>query len=397
MVNISLEEGLNIIEDSISRINRFESIKIEKSLGRIVYTDILANYDNPPFNRSAIDGYACHSEDIKDIPYSLKVKYELCAGDDTVVEVGFGECVRIMTGAEIPDGLDCCIRQEDTNYGTEYVVINKKINKYDNYCFKGEDYKKGEVLIEKDTMITYAEIGLLASMGYENVSVFCQPRIALISTGDEVIMNTQKLTKSKIYNTNLFLIEARLLELGFSNVQKMHINDNADIVYGKIRSLYENVDIVITTGGVSVGNKDIFHEVVEKEDFKQVFWKLKIQPGTPIMYSFFKDLPIISLSGNPFASLVNFELIVRKALYELYPYDKLITQKVKASLKSEFNKKSKNRRFVRAFYKDGFVYLNGDLHSSGAISSLKGCNCFIQIMPNTNKLTVDEEVDIILI
>lgn len=396
MKNLILEDGIELINSTLKQISKKEIIKIENSLNKISFEDIKAKYDNPPFNRSAIDGYACKISDIDELPKNLKIVYEICAGDDTYITTKNCECVRIMTGAEIPENLDCCIRQEDVEIFEDHIKITKKIKKFDNYCFKGEDYKKGDVLIKKGTLITFAEIGLLASMGYEDIKVFKEPSIAIISTGDEVVMPTEILPKSKIFNSNLFLIEARLKELGFTNIQKLHIKDDFEKIAEKISSIYKKTDLVITTGGVSVGMKDIFHEVVEEKDFKQIFWKLQIQPGTPIMYSLYKDMPVISLSGNPFAALVNFELVVRPLIFNLYPSEKLITKKFIGILKNEFNKKSKKRRFVRATYSNGNVFLN-DLHSSGSISSLSGCNCLIEIKENSEELKINDLVNIILI
>lgn len=397
MTNISLENGIELINKTINHLNDYDEVDIEQSLDKIAFFDIVANYDNPPFNRSAVDGYCCHSDDIKEIPTKLKVIDLLCAGDDRVINVNSFECVKIMTGAEIPNGLDCCIRQEDTDMGEVLVEIQKECKAFDNYCFRGEDYKKDEVIIKKGEIITFLEVGLLASMGYKKVKVFKTPKIAIISTGDEVVMNTEILGKSKIYNSNIFLIEARLKELGINEIYKIHINDSAKEVSKKIIELYNNFDLIITTGGVSVGVRDIFHEVVKEPYFEQIFWKLQIQPGTPIMYSLYKDKPIISLSGNPFAALVNLELVVRFAIYKLYKNDKLLPKVEMGILQDEFNKMSKNRRFIRAYFENGKVYLNNQKHSSGVLSSLKGCNCLLEIDKNTECLKSGDNVKVHLI
>ncbi len=400
MIDISLEDGIELIKKSVSYIPKTERVLINDALGKIVGENIYSRYDNPPFNRSPIDGYACISNDLincsKDVPVSLKVLEELNAGDDRIYEVSSGECVRIMTGAEIPDSCDCCVKQEDTDYGEEIVKVYKNIKKYGNFCFRGEDYKANELIIKEGAKLGYAEIGVIASLGINEIFVYKMPKIALISTGDEVIMPDEELQKAKIYNSNLFMISARLKELGFNDIYSCHIKDDAIDIYNKIKELYNIYDIVITTGGVSVGKKDIFHEVVTMEDIEQIFWKLKIQPGTPIMYSKYKEMPIVSLSGNPFASIVNFELIVRELIYLFYKDEKIKPKRTSAILQNDFNKKSVKRRFVRGHFENGKIYVNEEGHSSGTLSSLIGCNALIDIKEPCEFIKNGEEVEVVL-
>lgn len=403
MKYIQLEEAINLIKENVTYNSTFEEVNLLDARNRVAYEDIFSTIDNPPFNRSPIDGYSCKSCDLKDIKNDNYVKLnvigEICAGDSKSFNVQKGECVRIMTGAMIPENCDCCIKQEDTDEGDEIVKIYKMISKNENFCFKGEDYKKDTLLVSKDSKLTYAHIGVLASSGINRVKVYQMPKIAIISTGDEVVECGKVLNSGKIYNSNSYMIKARLLELGFSNILINSISDDEDLVYDCIKDLSKEFDVIVTTGGVSVGKKDIFHEVVKKEDMKQIFWKIQIQPGTPIMFSLYKDTPVVSLSGNPFASLVNFELIVRELLGFMYKDDALVTKKFSATLKSDFNKKSIKRRFIRGIYDNykGVVTLPCGLHSSGVLSSLVGCNCLIDIKAGTSHLKSGDTVKVILL
>ncbi len=399
MENISLEEGILQIKNTIKKLNTVETRPILKSMGHILAEDIVARYNNPPFNRSAVDGYACHSLDLfgvsRENPKTLEVIGQLNAGDDTIYSVKRGQCVRIMTGAMIPTDCDTCIMQEDTDMGRDTVTIYKEYKAFSNYCFEGEDYKKGEVLVEKGLQILLAEFGVIASCGLLEVPVYKKPKIAIISTGDEVVEVGEVLGRAKIFNSNLHLVEAILWEQGFSDVIKEHISDDYEVIGNRIKELYDEVDLVITTGGVSVGDRDIFHDVVKMPDFNRVFWKLKIQPGTPVMYSMFRDMPVISLSGNPFACIVNFELLVREALYAMYPIDTLPLKKEKGVMVSEFNKKGgSRRRFVRATIRDGKVSIDAQMHSPGALRNMLGCNALIDIPPYTEKLSVGDTVNV---
>ncbi len=391
--NIELEQGIELLTKKVSAITKVVEKTLDNSLGFILAEDIFSKHNNPPFNRSAIDGYAFKSGTFS----KLKIVGELCAGDSTVISVGLGECVRIMTGAEIPSDCDCCVRQEDVTVEDDTLTLNTTVKPFDNYVFIGEDYKTGQLLLPKGTKLTFIEIGILASAGYHTVNVYLKPKVALISTGDEVLMPYEELTKSKIYNSNIYMLDGRLKELGITEIHKQHINDNPEIIHKALHRLSNEYDLIITTGGVSVGKKDIFHDVVQNEDIELVFWRLNIQPGTPIMCSMCNKTPIISLSGNPFASLVNFELIVREVLFLLCGDTKYKTIKTDAILKSDFNKKSKNRRFIRAYFENGKVFINTTLHSSGVLNSLRNCNCLIDIKPNTDFLKEDDKVNIVLI
>ncbi len=391
--NIELECGIELLSQVISPIEKTEVVNLDSSLGFILSSDIFAKHNNPPFNRAAVDGYTFKHSNLS----LFNIIGEICAGDDNLISVSDGECVRIMTGAAIPDNCDCCVRQEDVTVVNNVLTLNNTAKQYDNYVSIGEDYKTGQLLLPKGTKITFIELGILASAGYYEVPVFTKPKIALISTGDEVVEPYEKLTYSKIFNSNIYLIEGRLKELGVTSIHKLHINDCPETIYTEIKKLSTEYDLIITTGGVSVGKKDIFHDVIQKENMKLVFWRLNIQPGTPIMCSTYNNTPVISLSGNPFASLVNFELVVREALYLLYKDTYFQTIKKVAILKNNFDKKSKNRRFIRAYYENGNVYINTTQHSSGVLSSLRNCNCLIEIKANTPSLAIGDVVNVILL
>ena len=191
MVGIELELAVDLICDSVESINDIEEVSIEDARGRIIGEDIIAPINQPPFDRSPLDGYALRSEDIvgasKENPIKLKVIDEVFAGGYTHKEVEKQQAVRIMTGAKIPNGCDCVIRQESTDYGMETVEIYEEIKHHQNYCFEGEDIKKGSKLIEIGEKLSHVHIGIIASMGYEKVKVIRRTRVSLISTGDEVI------------------------------------------------------------------------------------------------------------------------------------------------------------------------------------------------------------------
>ena len=401
MENIELELALQIIGESVNQISNTEKVNIEEARGRIIGQDIYAPINQPPFNRSPLDGYALKSEDTlgasKDNPIKLKVVDEVFAGGDINTILKNKQAIRIMTGAEIPEGADCVIRQESTNYDMNEVEIYSELKRYENYCFAGEDVKKGSKLISKGEKLTYIHIGLLAVMGITQVLVQRKPKVGIISTGDEIISVGQTLGKGKIYDSNRVAISMRLLDFGCEIVSSKIISDEVHYVSEEIYNLIDKVDVIITTGGVSVGKKDIMHEVIKTINANRLFWRVKMKPGTPAIYSIYKNKPIISLSGNPFAAIATFEIMGKEVIYKLTGDIDLKQIRVKSIMEDDFLKSSKGRRIVRGIYKNNKVYLPEGGHSPGMMSSMLGCNCLIDIKPGTKQLLKGDEVDIILI
>lgn len=401
MENIELELALQLIGDTVNKISSTEKINIEESRGRIIGEDIYAPINQPPFNRSPLDGYALRSEDTvgasKKNPIKLCVVDEIFAGGNINTEIKKNEAIRIMTGAEIPEGADCVIRQENTNYSMEEVEIYAELKKYENYCFAGEDVKKGSKLISKSEKLTYIHIGLLATMGITEVLVKRKPRIGIISTGDEIVSSGKPLSKGKIYDSNRITISMRLMDFGCEIVSSKIIEDEVCQVSKEINNLIDKVDVIITTGGVSVGKKDIMHEVINKINADRLFWRVRMKPGTPAIYSIYKKTPILSLSGNPFAAIATFEIMGKELIYKLSGNEDLKQIRIKSVMEDNFLKESKGRRIVRGIYKNNKVYLPQGGHSPGMMASMLGCNCLIDIKPGTKQLLKGDEVDIILI
>lgn len=401
MFNIELEKALEIIDKSLVDAYDFEYVRIEDALGRITSEDFFAPMDNPPFDKSPLDGFALRAIDTKyaskDNPIEFKVIDSIYAGYTTHKELKAFETIRIMTGAKMPLKSDCVIKLEDVDEKGKNIIIRKSLTPYANYCFRGEDIKTGTLLLKKHTKLNAVDLGVLGSMGQRNIKVFKKPIIGVLVTGDEIIGRDYPLTDGKIYDTNGILITSRLKELGFEAKLIDSKKDYIDSISQSIISNIKNIDFLITTGGVSVGDKDIINEVIEHINAKRLFWKLKFKPGTPAMYSLFEEKPVLSLSGNPFAALATFELLARPILANLSHDESINTKRVKGKVVKEFNKKSVNRRFIRAIYDNGMVDFPGKGHSSGMFLSMKDCNALIDIEAGNTGLTKGEEVEVVLL
>ena len=398
--DISLAEATALVTQNLVPLGA-ETLPLQQGLGRPLAQDITAPQDQPPFDRSPLDGYALRAADSAgasaEHPVSLRVVDTLYAGDVARVPVGPGEAVRIMTGAMLPPGCDCVLRQEDTDLGFPVVAIRSSLNCHDNYCFRGEDYAAGTLLIPSGTHLDAAAAGLLASAGFTGVPVCRRPSVCILSTGDEVVSpSTHPLPPGKIYASNGDLLLARLAELGITHTACQLLPDNPRAAADAMERGAAEYDLVLTTGGVSVGAKDIFHQALPLLGAEQVFWRVMVKPGTPVMFSRYRGKPILSLSGNPFAAAVNFELLARPILAALAGDPRLLPRPCAAVLDSAFSKGGKIRRFLRGRYADGHITLPQG-HSSGQLASLLGCNCLVDIPAGSGPLSPGIRVDALLL
>ncbi|OUN57650.1 molybdopterin molybdenumtransferase MoeA [Clostridium perfringens] len=400
---IALEEALEILNKNTKAL-KSEVVSIKDSLKRVLYGDVKSKINNPPFNKSVFDGYAFKSEDSKgtskENPIELKIVDEIFAGMWPEIEIKHGEAIRIMTGASIPVGADCVLKQEETERHGDLVKIFKEMKSYENISFMGEDIKIGETLIKKGKRLDYADLGIMASSGISEVLVYKKPRVSIISTGDEVCDINSTLKPGKIYDSNLYSLSARIEELGYNVLSMEHVGDNIIKIGEAIEKAFEKSDIVFTTGGASVGEKDLMQKVSESIGFEKLFWKIKIKPGSAVVCSKREEKILISLSGNPNAALTTFELLGKSVLKKLEGEEENINiKREKGVLMDSFNKKSPQRRFLRGniIYdeKGAKVYITQIKSGNGILSSLLNANCLIEIEKGNEGLNRGEVVNII--
>lgn len=395
---ISLEDSIDILK-SIEINRKIEKVSLIQGINRILASDVYSKINNPPFNKSAMDGYALNADETIPEGTMLKVIGVIYAGKVFDGYVGVDETVKIMTGAKIPNNCSAVIKKEDVIIGDNYIKLNKDVYKNDNVCHIGEDISKGQLLIKKHTKLNYANIGILASSGINKILVYKMPKIALLTTGDEVVDVDKELEDGKIYNSNKYSILSRLLELGYECEVVNHVSDEYEKIGKIIEELSSKVDLIITTGGASVGDKDLIEEAINYIGGEILFHKVNIKPGSAVLASQKDDTVIISLSGNPNAALTTFELLAKPMLRKLSGNDEEFINREVAIINQCYNKKSKVTRFIRGktFIEDGIqmVSITQNNSGNGILSSTLESNCLIEIEKGNKELKKGDKVTII--
>ena len=383
--SISYEEAQKILLGAVRPKQDIEWIPLADTIGRVLARNAEASLDQPPFPRSPLDGYAIRGEDTAgasfEHPASLRVVGKVYAGYVYEGEIGPGQALRIMTGAPIPRGANAVIRQEETNMADvgEEVLLYQEVKPWQNYCRQGEDYQRGDILLKEGCVIGSGEAAILSSLGMAEVPVWRRPSVSIFSSGDEVMQPGQPLLPGKIYDSNLIYIRSRMKEFGIPVAASCHVADQPQLMARYIRGAASTSDLIITTGGVSVGEKDIMHEVMEILEGEPLFWRVKLKPGMPTLAFIYRKIPVICLSGNPFGAIANLELLVRPLLAELSHDPGLRLQKQQAIVQNGCAKPAGVTRFLRGHLEAGRVSISGKKQTSGAIATMAGCNCFVEV------------------
>ena len=370
-----------------------ERVSLRTTLGRVCAEDIVATVTMPPWSNSSMDGYAVRSADItavmKGEPVTLRVVGTIAAGDRAERPLKRGEAMRIMTGAPVPGGADTVIRKEDTDGGSGKVQIRDARDVWKNIRQAGEDFQRGDVLARRGTPVRPALIGVLASSGLGTVSVFRRPRVALISSGNELVDIDdfdEVLAGRRIVSSNSYTLDALTRVAGGVPVDLGIAADTKASLRRKLEAAGD-CDLIITSAGVSVGDLDHTRDVFAALGGKQIFWKVRMRPGAPLAFGMLNGVPWIGVSGNPVSAMVSFELFVRPALRKMQGYTSFFRRTVTVTLEEEVKIAAKLTHFLRAWVtrkEDGTLTarLTG-LQSSGALTSMAKANALL-IVPETS-------------
>ena len=362
---ILFEEALKIISKSAAPLAS-EKIKLEECLGRVLASDVFSDMDMPPFDKSAVDGYACRRDDLDK---ELKVLETIPAGKMPTRLIGPGECSKLMTGGMLPKGADTVIMVEDveiTGHDTIRFVAPKTAS---NFCLKAEDIRKDEKVLTKGTQIRPQEIAVLASVGCAFPEVFKQPRIGIISTGDELVEPSETPAESQIRNSNAYQLMAQAKCANCSSHYFGIARDTEIETLQIIQQAAAASDIVILTGGISAGDFDFVPAVIQQAGYEIKFRQLAVQPGKPVIFATREGKYLVALPGNPVSSFVQFELLV-KHLIKIITGNEGKPEQVKIAMGADYTRKRTTRKafFPVTFSSEGTV-MPTEYHGSAHIHS----------------------------
>lgn len=397
-----LEEALKIVLDS-TRVLGTERVPMQDSYGRVLGEDVYSGIFLPPWDNSAMDGYAVRWEDIKeaskDRPVNLHIVGDIRAGGMPDKPVQNGEVIRIMTGAPVPDGANTVVRVEDTKFEGDVVSIFRSGKRGENIRKRGENVKKGDMVLRKGTPIGPGQLGAMAMVGKPVVTVYRRPVVMVMSTGDELADLDEELTANKIPNSNSYAVASQVIEAGGIPHVLGIARDTKESLREKIGQGLTG-DMLIVSGGVSVGQYDFVKDILKEYGIDMKFWTVGIRPGHPIAFGTVGERPIFGLPGNPVSTMITFEVFARPALLKMGGHTSIFRPLVDAVMEEEFHDRPGRTHFVRAIvrYKEGkyFVKSTGS-QGSGILMSMAYANSFMVIPPDKEKVLPGEVVKVQLL
>ncbi len=344
---ISLEKAISILKKRTKCIKKIEIIKLDRSLGRILSKDIISKINVPSFNNSAVDGYAFkHSDLNKKSETALKLFGRITAGQNFNKKIKKGKVVRIFTGAKIPEGVDTVVMQEDCYLNNNEVILKAGLFKGANIRKKGEDIKNGKKIISKGSKLRAQDIALIASVGIKKINVFKKLTVGIFTTGNELFEPGKKVSSEGVYDSNRYCLK-NLLETIHCSVQDYGIKkDNEKLIKKSLKKISKKCDLIITTGGMSVGEEDYVRKVIE-ENGSLNFWNIAIKPGRPVALGSIFKKPFIGLPGNPVSVMITFLKIALPTINKLSGFLSTKEKGFIVTTDFDFKKKSGRKEFLR--------------------------------------------------
>jgi len=386
-----------ILEHSLQK--KVESAPLHDSLGRVLAEDVRANRNHPPYDVSAMDGYALRFDDIKaatsDQPVQLKVVDDIRAGQMPSIKVLQGRAARIMTGAPTPQGVDTVIRVEDTEQDGALVSILVPPKQGANIRPLGENLKNGEIVLTKGTLITPGVLAILAMVKQKQVPVFAKPTVAILSTGDELEDIDEAIDENKIPNANSHALYAQCKSLGIEATLLGIAHDNPIELRAKLAEGLK-YDVLLASGGVSVGHHDFVRPTLDALGITLHFWRVAMRPGHPLAFGTTDSgCKVFGLPGNPVSSMVCFEQFVAPALRAVMGHEKLFRRTIHARLAHDLNDRVGRAHFVRVTLgrdEQGYIASSTGTQGSGVLMSMAMAEGFVVVPENAEGLKAGDEV-----
>lgn len=390
---VTLTQAIELINLLIPK-KATEVVPLEQSLYRICAKDYFAKFSMPRFDNSAMDGFAVKADDGGK---TLSVKAQINAGDSSNVALEHDQAIKIMTGAKLPSGTQAVVPIEDVDYDSakSLVTLPKTIKNGANIRCSGEDLEQNDRIVAHNTEITAYDIGALSSQGYSYIEVLQPLRASILSSGHELKPHYDKIDDAQLYNSNAPTIEALVKSMGVKVVSSYIEKDSYEALREAICNAQDS-DIVFTTGGASVGDKDFTKEVIKDLDAQTVFEKIEIKPGKPTSLYKIDDTYLLVLPGNPLAAMVNFEIVGKSLILQLQNQTSKYLQPINAKLAHDYDVKIKRDTIVLGEF-DGEYFTPLALQLPGMVSPLQKANAYVIFAKGALELHKDKQVGVLLL
>jgi molybdopterin molybdotransferase len=422
---LSVDEAMARIWDAFAPLPEPERVPLLDALGRVLVEDVPAAVDIPPFDNTAMDGYAVRAADLTgataEQPVRLRVRGEVAAGQVAEGSVGSGEAFRILTGAAMPSGADSVVPYEYTDgtgfggwsgdagtaaaAGETAVRVFRPVESGENVRYRGEDQRQGEVVLRAGTVLRPQEVGLLATHGRAQVWVYRRPTVAVISTGDELVPIDGVLGPGQIRDANSYALASLVQRYGGVPLLLGVAADQPDAVRAKLlEAVAAGADLILTSGGVSMGDYDVVKYVLQQEG-EIAFWSIDVRPGKPLAYGHVRGVPIMGLPGNPVSAVVTFELFARPALLRLAGHQRWRKVELWATTLQAISNRSGRENFMRGIVdrrqagspdEEWTVRLTGE-QGSNILTSLTKANALVRLPKAKTHFAPGERVRVVLL
>lgn len=389
---ISVEEALKLVEANIPT-GKVETISLTESLGYTLSKDITSPIDMPPFPQSAMDGYAVSYVDTIS---EYKLVGEVAAGSDQKFNLAKGEAVRIFTGAAVPLSANTVVRQEDVLNNQGKISFTAEIKLNQNIRPQADQIKKGNLALTAGTYVDPATLGYIATLGIGEVEVYSKPKIAILTTGDELVKPGQALKYGQVYESNSCMLDAAFRSKGISTISHLKIQDDYAATVNAIKSVIECNDFVILSGGISVGDYDFVGKALEELKVEQIFYKVKQKPGKPLYFGKKGATTIFALPGNPAAALTSFYVYIYPTLQQFQGGNFKGCKRLRLPLSTDYNRKAQRSEFLKGKITAGRIeVLNAQ--SSAMLSSFSEADCLIYVPESGDSYEENDLVECLIL
>lgn len=390
MIDVKTAQNLVMLQSPIA--SKSQVIDLNGTMDFVLAMDVVSEMDMPPFRQSAMDGYAVHIGDSN----TYKVIDEIKAGDAKNTVLRPGEAVRIFTGAPVPDSANTVVMQEKVRVSDKVIVIDPPLNIDDNIRPKGEQIRAGAIALNKGTKINAAHIGFLSSLGVTEVTVYKKPIITIVITGNELVSPGQKLDFGEIYESNGAMLTAVLSGLGYKDTTLANVGDDYDHTQKVLQEAIKNSDVVLVTGGISVGDYDFVGQALKAIDVEEVFYKVNQKPGKPLYFGKKGQVSIFALPGNPAAALNCFYIYVYPLLRKREGANHTQLTRITMPLSADYSVKGSRDQFLKAKVARGEVQILGG-QSSAMLSAFGDANALVYLPGTLAEVKKETLVETILL